>query len=169
MIGQIHLVGVPDLPAARRRLEEATPRLLAAADAVHPNLVRRGGGARAIELRELQMPAASPGVVLVVHLVVDVGDAMGANIVNTMVEAISTDVVTLAGGEARLRILSNLADRRLARASVQLPFEALQSGGLDGSLVARRVVEAWALAAADPYRAATHNKGVMNGIDAVAL
>ena len=99
---------------------------------------------------------------------VDVGDAMGANIVNTMVEAIAPDVAALSGGEARLCILSNLADRRLARASVRIPFEVLRTDALDGAEVARRVVEAWALAAADPYRAATHNKGVMNGIDAVA-
>jgi len=167
MIGQIHLLSVPDLPAARQRLESASPRLLQAADAVHPNLVRRGGGARAIELRELK--GTSCGPVLVVHLVVDVGDAMGANIVNTMVEAIAPEVTALSGGEARLCILSNLADRRLARASVRLPFEILPACGLDGGEVAQRVVEAWALAAADPYRAATHNKGVMNGIDAVAL
>ena len=167
MIGQIHLLGVPDLVAARARLEAAVPRLLAAADAVHPNLIRRGGGARAIELREL--PGAPCGPVLVLHLVVDVGDAMGANIVNTMVEAIAPDVAVQSGGEARLCILSNLADRRLARASVRLPFEILRTDTLDGDEVARRVVEAWALAAADPYRATTHNKGVMNGIDAVAI
>jgi hydroxymethylglutaryl-CoA reductase len=167
MIGQIHLLGVSDLAHARARLEAAIPRLLAAADAVHPNLVRRGGGARAIELREL--PTAPCGPVLVLHLVVDVGDAMGANIVNTMVEAIAPDVVAETGGEARLCILSNLADRRLARASVRMPFEVLCTDALDGEEVARRVVEAWALAAADPYRATTHNKGVMNGIDAVAI
>ena len=167
MIGQIHLLGVPDLAAARQRLEAASARLLAAADAMHPNLVRRGGGARAIELRELTGKSCGP--VLVVHLVVDVGDAMGANIVNTMVEAIAPDVASLSEGEPRLCILSNLADRRLARASVRLPFDLLPACGLDGGEVARRVVEAWELAAADPYRAATHNKGVMNGIDAVAL
>ncbi len=167
MIGQIHLLGVSDLAGARTRLESAAPALLAAADAVHPNLVRRGGGARAVELREL--PATPCGPVLVLHLVVDVGDAMGANIVNTMVEAIAPEVAALSGGEARLCILSNLADRRLARASVRLPFDVLRTQALDGGAVARRVAEAWALAAADPYRAATHNKGVMNGIDAVAI
>src|SRR5262245_5748502 len=116
MIGQIHLLGVADLDAARARLESAAPQLLAGAWALHPNLVRRGGGARALELRELRETPCGP--VLVVHLVVDVGDAMGANIVNTMVEAIAPDVAALSGGEARLCILSNLADRRLARASV---------------------------------------------------
>ena len=167
MIGQIHLLGVADLAVARARLESAAPRLLAAAETVHPNLVRRGGGARALELRELRETPCGP--VLVVHLVVDVGDAMGANIVNTMVEAIAPDVAELSGGEARLCILSNLADRRLARASVRIPVEVLRTDAIDGDEVARRVAEAWGLAAADPYRAATHNKGVMNGIDAVAI
>src|SRR4029453_4657553 len=95
-----------------------------------PKMVRRGGGARAIELRELS--AGPCGPVLVLHLVVDVGDAMGANIVNTMVEAIPPGVVAESGGEARLCILSNLADRRLARASVRLPFEVLRTDALDG-------------------------------------
>jgi hydroxymethylglutaryl-CoA reductase len=167
MIGQIHLLRVPDVAAARARLEAAAPRLLAAADAVHPGMVRRGGGARAVEVREL--PATPCGPALVVHLSVDVGDAMGANVVNTMVEALAPEVASLSGGEVRLCILSNLADRRLARASAQLPCTVLGTAAYDGRQVAERIVEAWALAAADPYRAATHNKGVMNGIDAVAL
>src|SRR5262249_17350675 len=167
MIGQIHVLRVPDVAAARARLEAAAPRLLATADAVHPGMVRRGGGARALEVREL--PATPCGPVLVVHLSVDVGDAMGANVVNTMVEALAPEVASLSGGEVRLCILSNLADRRLARASAQLPCTALGTAAYDGRQVAERIVEAWALAAADPYRAATHNKGVMNGIDAVAL
>jgi hydroxymethylglutaryl-CoA reductase len=94
---------------------------------------------------------------------------MGANIVNSMAEALAPHVEALSGGEARLSILSNLADRRLARAWARLPFDVLRTDTLDGGEVARRIVEAWALAAADPYRATTHNKGVMNGIDAVAL
>jgi hydroxymethylglutaryl-CoA reductase len=106
---------------------------------------------------------------LVVHLLVDVVDAMGANAVNAMVEAVASLAAALAGGEPRLRILSNLADRRLARASASIPTGLLGAGSLRGGEVARRIVEAWALAAADPYRAATHNKGIMNGIDAVAL
>jgi hydroxymethylglutaryl-CoA reductase len=167
MIGQIHVLRVPDVAAARARLEAAAPRLLAAADAVHPGMVRRGGGARAMEVREL--PVTPCGPVLVVHLSVDVGDAMGANVVNTMVEALAPEVASLSGGEVRLCILSNLADRRLARASAQLPCAVVGTAAYDGRQVAERIVEAWALAAADPYRAATHNKGVMNGIDAVAL
>ena len=167
MIGQIQLVRVPDLVDAAWRVRSAAPRLLAAANAVHPNMVRRGGGAREIEVRPL--PDTPAGPMLIVHLVVAVGDAMGANAVNTMVEALAPLVERLTGGEARLRILSNLADRRLARARVRLPFGVLAADGLDGCDVGARVVEAWAFAAADPYRAATHNKGVMNGIDAVAI
>jgi hydroxymethylglutaryl-CoA reductase len=167
MIGQIHVVQVPDVPGARTRLEAAARELLAIADATRPSLVQRGGGARSLEVREL--PATACGPVLVVHLAVDVGDAMGANIVNSMAEALAPHVEALSGGEARLSILSNLADRRLARAWTRLPFDLLRTDTLDGGEVARRIVEAWALAAADPYRATTHNKGVMNGIDAVAL
>jgi hydroxymethylglutaryl-CoA reductase len=106
---------------------------------------------------------------VVVHLLVDVGDAMGANIVNTMVEAIAPLIEKLTGGEVRLRILSNLADRRLARASARIQFGLLDTAVHSGQQTAQRMIEAWAFAAADPYRAATHNKGIMNGIDAVAM
>ena len=167
MIGQIQLVGLDDLDAAAARLRAAGPALLAAADAVHPNLVRRGGGARGLELRPL--PDTPCGPMLVVHVLLDVADAMGANAVNATVEAIAPLVAELAGGEVRLRILSNLADRRLARAKARIPVDLLTTRAFAGREVAVRIVEAWALAAADPYRAATHNKGIMNGIDAVAL
>jgi len=167
MIGQIQLVKVPDLEAATRRIEAAVPRLLEAANVVHPNMVKRGGGARAIKVRPL--PATASGPMLVVHILVEVGDAMGANAVNTMAEELAPTVEELSGGEARLRILSNLADERLARASAQVDFKQLAAGGLSGREVAERIVEASAFAAADPYRAATHNKGIMNGIDAVAI
>jgi hydroxymethylglutaryl-CoA reductase len=128
---------------------------------------RRGGGARALEIRSL--PDTPAGAMLVVHVIVDVGDAMGANAVNSMVEALAPLVEEVTGGEARLRILSNLADQRIARARACLPFPLLATSTLEGGAVAARIVEAWAFAAADPYRAATHNKGIMNGIDAVAL
>jgi hydroxymethylglutaryl-CoA reductase len=167
MIGQIQLVGVPDLVAAVRRVQDAAAELVAAADVVHPNMAARGGGARAVEARPLADTACGP--MLVVHLVVDVGDAMGANAINAMVEALAPRLEELTGGRVRLRILSNLADRRLARAATRIPFRLLAAGELTGEAVAQRIVEAWAFAAADPYRAATHNKGVMNGVDAVAL
>ena len=167
MIGQIQLVDVPDLDAAVRGLEAATPELLAAANAVHPNMVKRGGGARAIKVRSL--PSTPSGPMLVVHVLVDVGDAMGANAVNSIAEALAPHIEEITGAQARLRILSNLADERLARATMRLPFSVLESDSCAGRELAERVVEAWAFAAADPYRAATHNKGVMNGVDAVAL
>ncbi len=167
MIGQVQLVDVPDLESAVRGLEAATPELLAAANAVHPNMVKRGGGARAIKVRSL--PSTPSGPMLVVHVLVDVGDAMGANAVNSIAEALAPRIEELTGAQARLRILSNLADERLARAMMRLPFSVLESDCCAGRELAERVVEAWAFAAADPYRAATHNKGVMNGVDAVAL
>jgi hydroxymethylglutaryl-CoA reductase len=167
MIAQIQLVDVPDLAAAGQQIQAATLPLLAAANAVHPNLLRRGAGARRIDVRPL--PETPCGPMLVVHLVVDVGDAMGANAVNAMAEALSPPIEKLTGGTARLRILSNLADQRLARARVRIPFACLETPALRGDEVAARMEQAWAFAAADPYRAATHNKGVMNGIDAVAI
>jgi len=167
MIAQIQLVDVPDVEAASQRVLAATPQLLAAANAVHPNMLRRGGGARRIDVRYL--PDTPCGAMLIVHLVVDVGDAMGANAVNSMAEALSPTVEELTHGQARLRILSNLADERRARARVRLPFRVLDSEGFPGADVAHRMMQAWAFAMADPYRAATHNKGIMNGIDAVAI
>jgi hydroxymethylglutaryl-CoA reductase len=167
MIGQIQLVKVPNMDAAVRRIEAATAQLLAAANAVHPNMVKRGGGARAIRVRPL--PETACGPMLVVHLLVDVGDAMGANAVNTIAEALAPSLEEMTGGQVRLRILSNLADERLARATARIDIRLLRSGALSGREVAERVAEASAFAAADPYRAATHNKGVMNGIDAVAI
>ena len=167
MVGQVQLVRVPDRTAAAARIHAATPRLLAAADAIHPNMVRRGGGARAVEVRDLADTAA--GAMLVVHIVLDVGDAMRANAINTIVEALAPMLEELSAGTARLRILTNLADLRLARAAVRLPFHLLNTRTLDGREVAARIEEACAFAAADPYRAATHNKGIMNGIDAVTV
>jgi hydroxymethylglutaryl-CoA reductase len=167
MIAQIQVIEVPDLAAASQRLQGATLQLLAAANAVHPNMLRRGAGARRIDVRPL--PDTACGPMLIVHLVVDVGDAMGANAVNSMAEALSPLVEELTGGRALLRILSNLADQRLARARVRIPFACLETQTVRGAEVAQRMEQAWAFAAADPYRAATHNKGVMNGIDAVAI
>jgi hydroxymethylglutaryl-CoA reductase len=167
MIAQIQLVDVPDVAAAGQQIQAATLPLLATANAVHPNMLRRGAGARRIDVRPLLETPCGP--MLIVHLVVDVGDAMGANAVNAMAEALSPPIEKLTGGTARLRILSNLADQRLARARVRIPFACLETPTLHGDEVARRMEQAWAFAAADPYRAATHNKGVMNGIDAVAI
>ena len=106
---------------------------------------------------------------LVIHLIYDCRDAMGANMVNTACEALAPLVEEITGGRVNLRILSNLADRRLARARCVVPARSLDTENTPGALVVQRIVEAYALAASDPYRAATHNKGIMNGIDAVAL
>jgi hydroxymethylglutaryl-CoA reductase len=106
---------------------------------------------------------------LVVHLLYDCRDAMGANVVNTAVERLAPLVEEITGGRVVLRIVSNLADRRLARAHCTIPVEALTFDDFDGVTVAQGIMEAWAFAASDPYRAATHNKGIMNGIDAVLI
>src|SRR5256886_2126195 len=105
----------------------------------------------------------------IVHLLVDTQDAMGANLINTMCEGVAPLVERISGGRVRLRILSNLADQRLARATCRIPFDALADFGFSGAEVAHGIADASRFADADPYRACTHNKGVMNGVDAVAL
>jgi hydroxymethylglutaryl-CoA reductase len=161
MIGQIQIVETSDPYAARLRLLEARDELLTLANAQDPVLVRVGGGARNIEVRILPL---NDGDCLVLHLLVDVKDAMGANAVNTMVEALAPRVAVIAEGRSLLRILSNRADRRLTRA--RATFDAVELGGKE---VVADMVAGCNLAIADPYRAATHNKGIMNGISAVVL
>jgi hydroxymethylglutaryl-CoA reductase len=169
MIGQVHVAR--PTPGAADRIRAALPRLQALAAEVHPQLARFGGGLRGMEVRELRYdePGEEPEDMVVLHFLLDCADAMGANMVNTIAERLSPEVVALAGGRTGLRILSNLADRRLARAWVTLPFSALDDEDLPGQEVAEAVAAAWRFAWADPYRAATHNKGIMNGVDAVAL
>jgi len=163
MRAQIQILGLSDLHGARQRLLAAKSDLMAAADACDPVLVELGGGARDVEVH--LFPQTPAGPMAVVHLLVDVRDAMGANAVNTMAERLAPEVERIAGGRVRLRILSNLADRRLARARVEIAPERFATESLDGAEVVRGIVEACALAIVDPYRAATHNKGIMNGID----
>ena len=115
------------------------------------------------------LPESPVGPMLVVHLIYDCRDAMGANMVNTACEALAPLVEEITGGRVNLRILSNLADRRLARARCVIPASALTTADYPGELVAQRIVEAYTFAAVDPYRAATHNKGIMNGVDAVVM
>jgi hydroxymethylglutaryl-CoA reductase len=167
MIGQIQLVNVPDPGAAVERIGAARARLLVAAEELTPGLCRRGAGPRDVEVRMVR--ASSGDTMVIVHVLLDTGDAMGANAVNSLVEGLAPMVAEIAGGTTCLRILSNLADRRLARAAVRIPFTALARDGLDGGEVAERMLWAWEFAANDPYRAATHNKGIMNGVDAVAV
>jgi hydroxymethylglutaryl-CoA reductase len=165
MIAQVQVLDVADARRSRRALEDAADRILATANERHPNMVARGGGAKSIEVRVFE----SDPVMLVVHVLVDCRDAMGANLVNDIAEGVAPLIEEVSGGRVRLRILSNLADRRLARARCAIREDLLRRKGHEGSAVAEGVVEAYRFAALDPYRAATHNKGVMNGIDAVSI
>jgi hydroxymethylglutaryl-CoA reductase len=167
MIGQIQVLDVADPWAARFELLAAKERVLALANEQDPVIVELGGGARDLEVRVVEHSPAGP--MLVVHVIYDARDAMGANTVNTALEAVAPLVAEISGGRTLLRILSNLADRRLARAKGIVPVSSLAHGEFSGQQVAQGIVEAWALAAADPYRAATHNKGIMNGVDAVVI
>ena len=170
MIGQVQVAGFATRDAAERAVAALLARkdeVLRAANALHPAMQVRGGGAKGLEARVLELRDGESQVV--VHLLVDTQDAMGANLINTMCEGVARLIESIAGGKVRLRILSNLADRRLARASCRIPFEALADFGLSGEEVAHGIADASRFADADPYRACTHNKGVMNGVDAVAL
>ncbi len=168
LIGQIQLVDVPHPVKARQILESRKQEVINLANGLHPRMVARGGGA--VDLEVILHPATPETTeMLVVHLLVDTRDAMGANLVNTMCEGVASFVESLTGGRVFLRILSNLADRSLVRASVTIPVENLKTRGHDGDQVRDGIIIASQFAAVDRYRAATHNKGIMNGIDAVAL
>lgn len=156
MIAQVQITGLDDLETARDAVLAARDDIGARCDACDPMLVSLGGGFRDVEARIVPP-------FLVVHLIVDVRDAMGANAVNTMAERLAPHLETLTGGKVGLRILSNLADRRLVRARATWPADTLGADVVDAML------SAYSFAAVDPYRAATHNKGIMNGISAVAL
>jgi len=168
MIGQIQLLDVEDPYGARFEILKAKDEILQIANEMDPVLVKLGGGAKDLEVRVVESDAevmgSRIGSMLVVHLLVDVKDAMGANAVNTMAEAVAPRLAAITGGRYRLRIVSNLADKRLVRAWTRIPPEAV-----GGEEIAKGIVEAWAFADADPYRAATHNKGIMNGVDAVVI
>ncbi len=161
MIAQVQLEGVPE--GGARAIEHARGELLAMADRSVPNLVERGGGGRDLEVRDLG------GGMLVLHVLVDCRDAMGANLVNTVAEAIAERAAALSGGRVGLRILSNLSDRRNVRVRCAIPTADLAFDGYRGEDVRDRIVRASEFAERDPYRAATHNKGIMNGIDPVVI
>lgn len=161
MIAQVQSVGISDPHAARLRLLEQRDEIKSICDGCDPLLVKLGGGFRDLEVRILDTLG---GPMVVTHLIVDTRDAMGANAVNTMAEKIAPHVADWTGGRVFLRILSNLADRRLARARAVWTLDAI--GGAD---VRDGIISAYHFAAADPYRAATHNKGIMNGVSAVVL
>jgi hydroxymethylglutaryl-CoA reductase len=167
MIGQIQVLDLLDPWAARFDLLCQRDRLLDLANQTDPVVVSLGGGARDLEVRAYDTTPVGP--MLVIHLLYDCRDAMGANTVNTAAEALTPLIEEITGGRVHLRILSNLADRRLARAKCVIPPELLAFGGYGGERVVQGIIEAGAFAAVDPYRATTHNKGIMNGVDAVAL
>lgn len=167
MIGQIQLLDVPDLTAARQALLDQKERLLAEASQIDPVLQRLGGGARDLEVRLIDSSPIGPFLVL--HLIYDVRDAMGANAINTATERLAPLVEAISGGRVHLRILSNLADRRLASARCTIPLRELAFEGYHAEEVRDGIIAAWAFAESDPYRAATHNKGIMNGVDAVVI
>ena len=167
MIGQIQVLDVPDLEAATEAVRRAEEEIAGLANAHSPTIVELGGGFRGLEVRRFADTPA--GSMLIVHLLMDVRDAMGANAVNSAAEAVAPLIEKLTGGRVLLRILSNLADRRLARARCRVPAAALARDDIPGDGVVRGIVEAQIMAEVDPYRAATHNKGIMNGIDAVLI
>jgi hydroxymethylglutaryl-CoA reductase len=160
MIGQIQLVGIKDTKAAKQAVMKKKEEIFDIANKCDSVLVQFGGGVRDIEVRVLE---TGRGNMIVVHLLVDVRDAMGANAVNTMCETVAPLLEELTGGHRRLRIISNLADRRLARAKAVWSKEVL------GEETIEKILDAYELAVNDRYRCATHNKGAMNGIDAVVL
>jgi hydroxymethylglutaryl-CoA reductase len=166
MIGQVQVLDVPDPVAARLRILDRKEDLLAAANAKDPVLVKFGGGAKDLEVRILP---TSRGTMIVVHLLVDARDAGGMNAVNTMCEALAPEFARLTGGRVVLRIISNLAIHRLARAHATFPAEALKTETASGPEVVDAILDAYALAVADPFRCATHNKGIMNGISSVVI
>jgi hydroxymethylglutaryl-CoA reductase len=161
MIGQIQVADLRDLAKATTALLQHKKNLLELANAQDPALVKAGGGAKDVQVRSLK---TTMGPILVVHLLVDCRDAMGANAVNTMCEALTPFVEELTNGRVYLRILSNLAELRRARAEAVFPKSAL-----GGESAVEGVLKAYAFAQADPFRCATHNKGIMNGIDAVLI
>ncbi|MDH5456875.1 MAG: hydroxymethylglutaryl-CoA reductase, degradative, partial [Gammaproteobacteria bacterium] len=158
LVGQVHLVDVQDADHAIAAIGAAKSELLDAANAVHPRLLERGGGVRDIEVRLFALPDGRP--LIAVHVLVDTCDAMGANLVNSICEAVAPEIAARCDGQVALRILSNLADRSMFTARVRY---ALPANVRDAIITANDI------ALVDPYRAATHNKGIMNGIDAVAI
>ncbi|MGB5352125.1 MAG: hydroxymethylglutaryl-CoA reductase, degradative, partial [Woeseia sp.] len=167
LIGQLQLVDVADADKTARALHEHDAELKRLANVIHPKLLARGGGVREIEYFKYRLPDGRWTVVL--HLLVDTCDAMGANLVNTICEGLAPRVAAIAGARVSLKILSNFADRSLVTARVRIPLGKLGQATFSSEFVRDEIVQATQFAHVDPYRAATHNKGIMNGIDAVAI
>ena len=166
MIAQVELLEVPDVEKARAQIVGAASALCELADRAVPNLVARGGGARSVETRVVGEGSKQR---LIVHIAVDTRDAMGANLVNTVAEHLAPELARLGAGKVGLRILSNLADQRLVRVRARIDPRTLETPDRSGEFVRDAIVSASELASLDPYRAATHNKGIMNGVDAVVI
>lgn len=167
MISQIQIVDVPDPEQARQRILAEKEKLMRLANEQDATIVELGGGMRDIEVRLLQTQS---GIMIIVHLLVDVRDAMGANVVNTMAETLGPIIADLANGNVICQIVSNLSDKRTVRVKFVLNnLDCLARAGYNGQDAAERIVKAYHFAEADPHRAATHNKGVMNGIDGVLI
>ena len=162
MIGEIALTDVEDMEVASKRILEDKEALLQLANEAYPSIVKRGGGARDLWVE-------NKGDFLIVYLAVDPKEAMGANMLNTMLEALTDRIQELSGGQALMAILSNLATRSLVSARCAIDFKALSRNPEEAIEIAHRMELASQLAQADPYRAATHNKGIFNGIDALVL
>ncbi|MEL6272079.1 MAG: hydroxymethylglutaryl-CoA reductase, degradative [Chloroflexota bacterium] len=167
MIGQLQVLDCPDLYAAASGVNRNREELMTEANKVGGSIVRRGGGARDIQVRPIQN--TSVGDMLVVHILFDTRDAMGANAINTVAEHLAPFIEKITGGRVNLRILSNLTDQRKASAEGMIEARYLATQGLNGNQVVKAIVEAGVFAEVDPYRAATHNKGIMNGIDPVVI
>ncbi|MFL2794683.1 MAG: hydroxymethylglutaryl-CoA reductase, degradative [Paracoccaceae bacterium] len=167
MRAQIQVMGIRDLKSAKERILNHKSELIYAANEKDKTLVSLGGGCEDIEVHLFEETPSGP--MLIVHLLVDVRDAMGANTVNTMAEYIAPEVEKISHGQVRLRILSNLADKRLVTASVKISSDQFDTPDYKGDEVIKGILEAASFAAVDPYRAATHNKGIMNGIDPVVI
>ncbi|EAC2633275.1 hydroxymethylglutaryl-CoA reductase, degradative [Listeria monocytogenes] len=167
MIGQIELISVSDIQAAKENIIANEEQLIAIANQAHPSLQKRGGGAVEIQVRTAQ--TANDETLFIVHLLVDTQEAMGANMVNTMAETLAPELEMLTNGTANMRILSNLVDEATATAVCRINPESLATKTQSGEWVRDRIIAAYEFADADIYRAATHNKGIMNGIDAVIM
>ncbi|EOB0809002.1 hydroxymethylglutaryl-CoA reductase, degradative [Listeria monocytogenes] len=167
MIGQIELISVSDIQVAKENIIANEEQLIAIANQAHPSLQKRGGGAVEIQVRTAQ--TANDETLFIVHLLVDTQEAMGANMVNTMVETLAPELEMLTNGTANMRILSNLVDEATATAVCRINPESLATKTQSGEWVRDRIIAAYEFADADIYRAATHNKGIMNGIDAVIM
>lgn len=169
MIGQIQVVGCKDFESAKQSILEHKTDLINLANEAYPSLKNRGGGAEDLDVRILNESGSKFSQMLIIHLYVNTCDAMGANIINTMVESLAPNVEKLTNGKVYLRILSNFADRSLAKATCTIPTKLLETDGFSGEEVRDGVIHAYEFAASDPYRAVTHNKGIMNGIDPVII